>query len=187
MCFVYGSVTNATKYFAVSVLATLAGCASAPLEESQPAPEPVAVAEPAAPAKPAAPDLVHMMHTDVENLRGRSWCASALPKIQADPDLAVPALIRALGEDPSEEVRSVAVLSLESYGSEAAQRGATRTLVDALHDPHWKVRGNAACALPAMGADAGWAVSSLEGVLGDETAYVRDCATRALKELRARD
>lgn len=138
-------------------------------------------------AKPAAPDLVHMMHTDVENLRGRSWCASALPKVQADPELAVPALIRALGEDTSEEVRSVAVLSLESYGPEAAERRATRALVEALHDPHWKVRGNAACALPAMGADAGWAVSSLEGVLSDETAYVRDCATRALEEFRARD
>jgi len=56
MCFVYGSVTNATKYFAVAVLATLAGCASAPREESQPAPEPVAVAEPE-PAAPAKPDV----------------------------------------------------------------------------------------------------------------------------------
>ena len=57
MCFVYGSVTNATKYFAVIVLATLAGCASAPLEETKPAPEPVAVAEsePVAPAKSDVP------------------------------------------------------------------------------------------------------------------------------------
>lgn len=57
MCFVYDSVTNATKVFAVAVLATLAGCASSPLEEPQPAPEPVAAAEPepSAPAKPDAP------------------------------------------------------------------------------------------------------------------------------------
>ena len=64
MCFVYGSVTDATKYFdgatkcfAVAMLASLAGCASAPLEESQPAPEPVAAAapEPAAPARPDVP------------------------------------------------------------------------------------------------------------------------------------
>ena len=138
-------------------------------------------------AKPAAPDLVRMLKADTENLRGRSWCASALPRVRADPDLAVPALILALSEDASEEVRSVAVLSLESYGVEASQRGATRSLVDALLDPHWKVRGNAACALPAMGSDVQWAVSPLEGALGDETAYVRDCAARALAELKSRD
>ena len=64
MCFVYGSVTNATKLFAVAVLAALTGCASSPLEESQPAPEPIAVAEaepivaakPDVPAWPAEPD-----------------------------------------------------------------------------------------------------------------------------------
>ena len=64
MCFVYASVTNATKLLAVAVLATLSGCASAPLEESQPAPEPKAVAEPEpiadarsdVPASPVKPD-----------------------------------------------------------------------------------------------------------------------------------
>jgi hypothetical protein len=56
MCFEFGSVTNATRIFAVAVLATLAGCASSPLEESQPTPEPVAVAEPE-PAAPAKPDV----------------------------------------------------------------------------------------------------------------------------------
>ena len=56
MYFEFGSVTNATRIFAVGVLATLAGCASSPLEESQPTPEPVAVAEPE-PAAPAKPDV----------------------------------------------------------------------------------------------------------------------------------
>jgi len=64
MYFVYASVTNATKLLAVAVLATLSGCASAPLEESQPAPEPKAVAEPEpiadarsdVPASPVKPD-----------------------------------------------------------------------------------------------------------------------------------
>jgi HEAT repeat protein len=138
-------------------------------------------------ARPAAADLVRMLKTDAENLRGRSWCASALPKIGTDPNLAVPALIRALSEDPSEEVRAVAVLSLESYGLEAAQRGATRSLMDALLDPHWKVRGNAACALPKMGSDAEVAISPLETALRDETEYVRNCAERALAELGSRD
>jgi HEAT repeat protein len=138
-------------------------------------------------AKPAAADLIRMLETDAANLRGRAWCASALPEIHADVDLAVPALVRALSEDPSEEVRSVAVLSLESYGAEAARRGATEYLIDALRDPHWKVRGNAACALMAMGADAQRAVSPLEGALRDDTTYVRDCATRALAELASRD
>jgi len=64
MCSVYDSVTNATKLVAVAALAILSGCASAPLEESQPAPEPIVVAEPEpivaakpnVPARPATPD-----------------------------------------------------------------------------------------------------------------------------------
>jgi len=68
MCFEYGSVTNASKLFAVAVLATLAGCASLPLEESQPAPTPVAVAEPDparpyVPARPSEPDKSEMRIT----------------------------------------------------------------------------------------------------------------------------
>lgn len=138
-------------------------------------------------AEPAAADLVHMLETDAENLRGRAWCASALPEVRAHPDLAVPALARALSEDASEEVRSIAVLSLEKYGLEAARRGATRFLMDALLDPNWKVRGNAACALPEMGAEAEMAVSRLEGARRDDTPYVRDCAARALAELGVGD
>jgi HEAT repeat protein len=131
----------------------------------------------------AVPDLIDMMKSDVENLRGRAWCASALPRLEADPDLAVPALRRALASDASEEVRAVAVLSLEKYGLEAAQREGTLALLDALSDPHWKVRGNAACALPEMGADAEIALSQLAGALRDEAPYVRGCAVRALGEL----
>ncbi len=131
----------------------------------------------------AAPDLIDMMKSDVENLRGRAWCASALPRLEADPDLAVPALRRALADDPSEEVRAVAVLSLEKYGLEAAQREGTLALLDALSDLYWKVRGNAACALPEMGADAEIALSQLAVALGDEAPYVRGCAVEALGEL----
>jgi len=137
-------------------------------------------------AKPAAARLIHMLETDVENLRGRSWCASALPEIGAEPELAVPALARALAEDGSEEVRAVAVLSLEKYGLAAARRGAVFTLMEALSDPHWKVRGNAACALPEMGADAEMALSKLAGALRDEAPYVRGCAAEALGELGLR-
>lgn len=133
----------------------------------------------------AAPDLIDMMESDASNLRGRAWCASALPRIEADPDLAVPALRRALAGDASEEVRAVAVLSLQKYGSEAAQREGTRALLDALSDPHWKVRGNAACALPEMGKDAEIALSQLVGALRDVTPYVRGCAEQAIQRLRA--
>jgi hypothetical protein len=56
MYYVYGSVTSATKLITAVVLATLAGCASAPPDESQPAPEPVTVTEPE-PAAPAGPDI----------------------------------------------------------------------------------------------------------------------------------
>ena len=68
---------------------------------------------------------------------------------------------------------------------EAARRGATRSLIDALLDPHWKVRGNAACALPEMGDDAEMAISGLEAALRDDTEYVRDCAARALAALNS--
>ena len=131
----------------------------------------------------AVPDLIDMMKSDIENLRGRAWCASALPQLEADPNLAVPALRRTLAGDPSDEVRAVAVLSLEKYGLEAARRGGTLALLDALSDPHWKVRGNAACALPRMGADAEIALSQLAGALRDKTPYVRGCAARALGKL----
>ena len=56
MYYEYGSVTSGTKLFTAVVLATLASCASAPPEESQPAPEPVTVTEPG-PAAPAEPDI----------------------------------------------------------------------------------------------------------------------------------
>ena len=95
----------------------------------------------------------------------------------------MPALVRALAADPSEEVRSVAVLSLEKYGSEAARRGATLALLEALSDPHWKVRGNAACAFPEMGEDATLGLSYLARALRDAAPYVRGCAARALGEL----
>ena len=51
-----------------------------------------------------------MLASDRGNLRGRAWCASALPLVEADAGLAVPALVAAL-EDESEEVRAVAVES----------------------------------------------------------------------------
>ena len=137
-------------------------------------------------AAPATANLIHMMENDAENLRGRSWCATALPRLEANPDLAVPALVRALADDESEEVRSVAVLSLEKYGLEAARRGATLSLIDALSDPHWNVRGNAACALPEMGADAEMALARLAGALRDDAPYVRGCAARALGQLGPR-
>ncbi|HEB89121.1 MAG TPA: HEAT repeat domain-containing protein [Deltaproteobacteria bacterium] len=134
-------------------------------------------------ARSATGALLRMLEGDRENRRGRAWCASALAKVEADPDLAVPALLRALREDPSEEVRSVAVLSLEHYGREAGCRFAIRGLVDALDDPHWKVRGNAACALPEMGAEASRIASDLARALHDEAPYVRGCAVRALAEV----
>lgn len=137
-------------------------------------------------AKPASAALVRMLRSDAENLRGRAWCASAFPKLGSDPDLAVPALKRALEKDPSEEVRAVAVLSLESYGLAATSRGATAALAEALADPHWKVRGNAACALPEVGEAAETALSRLAGALRDTAPYVRGCAAQALGELGLR-
>lgn len=134
-------------------------------------------------ARAAGPELIGMLDSDAENLRGRSWCASALPVVGADPDRAVPALRRALESDPSEEVRAVAVLSLERYGSEAARRDGIHALIEALDDRHWKVRGNAACALPEMGPEAGIALSKLAVALRDEAPYVRGCAVAAIGEL----
>ncbi len=117
-----------------------------------------------------------MLATDTENLRGRAWCAGALAKFSAPADLAVPALVAAL-RDPSDEVRSVAVLSLEQY-PEAADRSRA-ALRKAVGDAHWKVRGNAACALGKLDAsDAG--VVALGAALRDVTPYVRGCAARAL-------
>lgn len=136
-------------------------------------------------AKPATKALVDLLLQDSENLRGRSWAASALTEIGADPEVAIPALIQALAEDPSDEVRAVAVLSLESYGVVAGRLGATEVMMDALDDVHWKVRGNATCALPKMGTDASLGVSRLELGLRDEMPIVRGCAARALGEIGA--
>ena len=134
-------------------------------------------------ARPATAALIELMETDSENLRSRSWAASALPAIAADPDLTMPALVRVLANDTSEEVRAVAVLSIEKHGLEAARRGGATALLGALGDSHWKVRGNAACALPKMGESATMAVVQLAAALSDETPYVRDCARRALDEI----
>jgi HEAT repeat protein len=132
---------------------------------------------------PAANALIALMRTDVENLRGRSWAASALPVIGADPERAVPALALALANDESEEVRAVAVLSLEKYAADAARLGATEAMIGALSDPVAMVRRNAACALPKLGADAALGTSALELALRDESAMVRACAARALGEI----
>jgi HEAT repeat protein len=95
----------------------------------------------------------------------------------------VPPLLEALSKDSSEEVRSVAVLSLERFGIEAARSGATLALLGALNDTHWKVRANAACALPDMGEDAVVGLSALAVALRDETPYVRGCAADAKGEI----
>ncbi len=138
-------------------------------------------------ARPAAGALIALMERDAENLRGRAWSASALPRIGAPAALAVPPLLRALGRDPSEEVRAVAVLALEEYAREAAAHGALTALLDTLDDPHWKVRGNAACALPALISPrdpaAETLVSPLVTLLRDWSGYVRGCALRSLGSL----
>ncbi len=126
----------------------------------------------------AAPDLIRMLATDRANLRGRAWCADALPRVEAAPELAVPALTAAL-QDESHEVRSVAVLSLEKYGEPA--RSAVPALTRALQDEHWNVRGNAACALGDLGGEA--QVPDLITALEDEAPYVRGCAAEGLGEL----
>jgi HEAT repeat protein len=132
------------------------------------------------PAKNATSALIHMLKSDQENLRGRSWCASALPRVGADASLAVPALRQALASDSSEEVRAVAVLSIEHYGVEAAKYDGVLALRDALSDEHWKVRGNAACALPELGDESEAVLSDLAATLRDETPYTRGCAVKAL-------
>ena len=99
--------------------------------------------------------------------------------------LAVPALVEALASDPSEEVRAVAVLSIEHYGAAAARHGGTAALRAALSDDHWKVRGNAACALPAMESDAEAVLSDLADRLRDDAPYVRGCAVKALGRMGA--
>ena len=138
-------------------------------------------------ARAAAAALIALLGRDADNLRGRAWCAAALPRIGAPVELAVPALVRALASDPSEEVRSVAVLSLEAYGHEAAAHGALPALLETLADPHWKVRGNAACALAELVSPrdpaADTLVSPLAALLRDWSGYVRGCALRSLGNL----
>lgn len=140
-------------------------------------------------ARAATPALVAMLEEDRENLRGRAWCAAALPRVEAPPDRAVPALVRALARDPSEEVRAVAVLSIEKYGRDAAAHDALPALLEALDDSFWKVRGNAACALPVLlesdDSRLEMLVSPLAARLRDDSAYVRGCALRSLGRLGA--
>lgn len=134
-------------------------------------------------SQPAADHLIRLMKTDTENLRGRSWAASALPVIGADPETAVPALIAALAEDDSEEVRAVAALSIERFGIEARHLGATDALIDALGDRAALVRGNAACVLSKWGPEALRGRSALALGLRDEAPRVRGCAAAALGEI----
>jgi HEAT repeat protein len=141
----------------------------------------MALAEIGPAARPAGRALAAMLASDHENLRGRSWCASALPLVEADAEVAVPALLAAL-EDPSDEVRAVAVLSLEAYLQRSPEVAGSvlPDLVRRLHDEHWKVRGNAACALGYAGEDASWVLSDLVVALSDSAPYVRGCAAQGL-------
>ncbi|MBI3466034.1 MAG: HEAT repeat domain-containing protein, partial [Planctomycetes bacterium] len=122
-------------------------------------------------------DVAYMLQ-DV-NLRGEAvW---SLLRVSADPESAIPHLIRAL-EDDAPELRRAAAKALAQAGPVAG--AAVPSLVRALRDEAGIVRAYAATALGKMGRAAASTVPALlECLIGDESEYIRADAATALGEI----
>ena len=79
----------------------------------------------------------------------RHSCAWALTRIQLDPEIAVPVLMKALGED---DLRALSLKALSNYGTRA--RSAVPALLEILHDPHRPHSRDVADALRSIDPDA---------------------------------
>jgi HEAT repeat protein len=107
----------------------------------------------------------------------RSSAVQALRQMGPKARSAIPALVRALGDEQSWLSESVAS-ALGEMGPSAVP-----PLIAALKDKNPKVRTNAALALAALGPQAEAAVPALVVALNDDGLEVRRCAARALGEI----
>jgi hypothetical protein len=102
-------------------------------------------------------DLTNVVEND-SSPGVRAAAAITLGQIGGRPEVAVPALTRALG-DPNERVRSAAAFALEKLGERA--REAVPLLIQALEDPDIRARWAAMKVLGAIGRAARPAVPPL--------------------------
>jgi len=102
-----------------------------------------------------------------------------LSRIGQDASPAVPVLIE-LVQEPDWLVRAEAVEALGEIGEAAS--AAVPVLVKVLNDPNGSVRGNATLALGKIHAVS--AISNLEHLLSDESAYVRSSAVQTLGKFK---
>jgi hypothetical protein len=105
----------------------------------------------------------------------------ALSKIGPAARMAVPALVRVLG-DANRSVREEAVETLGVIGPDAS--GAVVALMGVLTDPEWAVRTNAARALGQIGKAAEVAITALQKALDDTNQFVRKAAGEAIANIK---
>lgn len=111
----------------------------------------------------------------------RHHAAIALSRIGPTGPAAIKALVKALKDDPSAEVRRRAALALDKCGKASA--GVVTGLVAALKDRDPTVRLTAAMALGNLGAEAKDAAGPLTGLLMDDDAKLRTAAGTALQKI----
>ena len=130
--------------------------------------------------------FVHKEHPwgdDLDSLRTRSLAARDLGEMGEDAKDAVPALIHALQNEPSEGVRGSMVFALGDIGKSTKNtKNITFALIQSLqNDPHEDVRCSAASSLSWMEEDAKDVVPALIQVLeNDQDGEVRDLAVDSL-------
>lgn len=116
--------------------------------------------------------LVEIVRNDQPDLR--VLAAGALVRVEADPELALPALADGL-EDEDETVSAACGEALGRYGDPAVD-----TLIGALESGGVQARRNAARAFFLIGTAASRALKPLIRTLGDEDPGVRSEGARAL-------
>lgn len=102
---------------------------------------------------------------------------AAAGAIRALGDIGDPRAFEVLAEQVSGEHRADIMLAFGKIKNRLAEP----LLIDALSDPNWQVRMNAAMALSGVGSEA--AVAELELVLDDSENVVREWAARSLETL----
>jgi HEAT repeat protein len=129
-------------------------------------------------ASRSIPQLLELIETPATNADMRRSAVLALGRIGPDALPALPALLRALGDDRV-TVREAAATTIGLLGQEAAAEGVP-ALITALNDAEPRVRRNALESLSDFGEASRAAAPEARRLLDDPDERVREAARRML-------
>ncbi|MGB2823153.1 MAG: HEAT repeat domain-containing protein [Phycisphaerae bacterium] len=132
-------------------------------------------------AEQAVPALVEALCDDHHYVR--SWAASALGNFGPAARAAIPELIRLVRDDPAEDVRRPAAMTLAQIGPEAA--GAVDVLIPHLKSSDRGTRIYTAIALGMFGPAARQAIPALTEAMRDPDEDLHREAAEALRRIRS--